>query len=56
MAGKRAHRRGPDPAPVEYKRGKEKHDHSGEAQLCAQALCLEEMLSVAIPYGYLYYN
>ena len=44
------------PAPVEYKRGKEKHDHSDEAQLCAQAICLEEMLSVAIPSGYLYYG
>ena len=43
-------------APVEYKRGKEKHDHSDETQLCAQALCLEEMLSVAIPKGYLYYG
>jgi len=44
------------PAPIEYKRGKEKHDHSDEAQLCAQAICLEEMLSVAIPFGYLYYG
>ncbi len=44
------------PAPVEYKRGKEKHDHSDEAQLCAQAICLEEMLSVTIPAGYLYYG
>jgi CRISPR-associated exonuclease Cas4 len=44
------------PAPVEYKRGKEKHDHSDESQLCAQAICLEEMLSVAIPFGYLYYG
>jgi CRISPR-associated exonuclease Cas4 len=44
------------PAPVEYKRGKEKHDHSDEAQLCAQAICLEEMLSVAIRSGYLYYG
>ena len=44
------------PAPVEYKRGKAKHDHSDEAQLCAQAMCLEEMLSVAIPKGYLYYG
>ncbi|WKZ50246.1 MAG: CRISPR-associated protein Cas4 [Anaerolineales bacterium] len=43
-------------APVEYKRGKEKHDHSDETQLCAQALCLEEMLSVTIPKGYLYYG
>jgi CRISPR-associated exonuclease Cas4 len=44
------------PAPVEYKRGKEKHDHSDESQLCAQAICLEEMLSVSIPFGYLYYG
>jgi len=44
------------PAPIEYKRGKEKHDHSDEAQLCAQALCLEEMLSVAIPKGYIFYG
>lgn len=44
------------PAPVEYKRGKEKHNHSDEAQLCAQAMCLEEMLSVGIPRGYLYYG
>ncbi len=36
------------PAPVEYKRGKEKHDHSDEAQLCAQAMCLEDMLLVSI--------
>ena len=42
--------------PVEYKRGKEKHDHSDETQLCAQAMCLEEMLSMDIPKGYLYYG
>jgi CRISPR-associated exonuclease Cas4 len=44
------------PAPVEYKRGKEKRDACDEAQLCAQAICLEEMLSVTIPRGYLYYG
>jgi CRISPR-associated exonuclease Cas4 len=44
------------PAPIEYKRGKEKHDHSDEAQLCAQAICLEEMLAVEIPHGYLFYG
>ena len=44
------------PAPVEYKRGKEKHDHCDEAQLCVQAMCLEEMLAVSIPVGYLYYG
>jgi CRISPR-associated exonuclease Cas4 len=52
------------PAPVEYKRGHEKRDacasaersRSDEAQLCAQAMCLEEMLSVDIPAGYLFYG
>jgi CRISPR-associated exonuclease Cas4 len=44
------------PAPVEYKRGHEKRDPCDEAQLCAQAICLEEMLSVTIPSGYLYYG
>jgi CRISPR-associated exonuclease Cas4 len=43
-------------APVEYKRGKPKREPSDEAQLCAQAICLEEMLAVAIPVGYLYYG
>jgi CRISPR-associated exonuclease Cas4 len=43
-------------APVEYKRGRPKREPSDEAQLCAQAICLEEMLSVAIPVGYLYYG
>jgi len=43
-------------APIEYKRGKEKRDHSDETQLCAQAMCLEEMLSTNIPHGYLYYG
>lgn len=44
------------PAPIEYKRGKAKHDHSDAAQLCAQAMCLEEMLSADIPKGCLYYG
>jgi len=44
------------PAPVEYKRGKEKRDHSDEAQLCAQAICLEEMLAAPVPRGFLYYG
>ena len=44
------------PAPVEYKRGKPKQEPSDAAQLCAQAICLEEMLAVAIPTGYLYYG
>lgn len=44
------------PEPVEYKRGKPKDDRSDEVQLCAQALCLEEMLGGAIPAGSLYYG
>jgi len=43
------------PAPVEYKRGRKKRDHCDEAQLCAQAMCLEEMLATEIPAGYIYY-
>lgn len=44
------------PFPVEYKRGKAKKDDSDRAQLCAQALCLEEMLGVAVPAGALFYG
>jgi CRISPR-associated exonuclease Cas4 len=44
------------PAPVEYKRGREKHDSCDEAQLCAQAMCLEEMLSFSIPSAFLFYG
>jgi CRISPR-associated exonuclease Cas4 len=44
------------PAPVEYKRGKEKAEPVDEAQLCAQAICLEEMLAVHIPQGSLFYG
>jgi len=49
------HGNGP-PFPVEYKRGKPKANLSDEAQLCAQALCLEEMLATAVPAGALYYR
>jgi CRISPR-associated exonuclease Cas4 len=44
------------PFPVEYKRGKVKPDSYDEVQLCAQALCLEEMLRAVIPRGALYYG
>ncbi len=44
------------PAPVEYKRGREKRDPCDEAQLGAQAICLEEMLAVTISTGFLYYG
>jgi len=42
--------------PIEYKRGKPKKDDSDRVQLCAQALCLEEMLSTTVPNGYLFYG
>lgn len=44
------------PIPVEYKRGKPKEHNADELQLCAQAMCLEEMLVCEIPKGYLYYG
>lgn len=44
------------PKPVEYKRGKPKADDRDEVQLCAQAICLEEMLQVRIEEGDLYYG
>ncbi|MDA8216270.1 MAG: CRISPR-associated protein Cas4 [Dehalococcoidales bacterium] len=43
------------PYPVEYKSGRRKGVHA-DLQLCAQALCLEEMLGVAVPKGALYYH
>lgn len=44
------------PFPVEYKRGKPKTDLCDEVQLCAQAMCLEEMLGAPIPAGALFYG
>lgn len=44
------------PVPVEYKRGKPKAHRADEVQLCAQALCMEEMLGVEIISGALYYG
>lgn len=44
------------PFPVEYKRGKPKANRCDEVQLCAQAMCLEEMLEVDIPGGALFYG
>ncbi|HEY1601360.1 MAG TPA: CRISPR-associated protein Cas4 [Pirellulales bacterium] len=42
--------------PVEYKRGRPKQDDCDRVQLCAQALCLEEMLGLVIPAGALFYG
>jgi CRISPR-associated exonuclease Cas4 len=44
------------PFPVEYKRGKPKLDHCDMIQLCAQAICLEEMLSISVPKGAIFYG
>lgn len=44
------------PFPVEYKHGKPKTHRADEVQLCAQAICLEEMLQVEISSGALYYG
>lgn len=46
----------PSPFPVEYKRGKPKAHRADEVQLCAQALCLEEMLGIEVPAGALFYG
>jgi len=42
--------------PVEYKRGYRKEQRSFQIQLCAQAMCLEEMLETAIEGGALFYG
>lgn len=44
------------PYPVEYKRGSAKPGPMDEAQLCAQAICLEEMFCCDIPEGALFYG
>lgn len=44
------------PFPVEYKRGKTKLDDCDRLQLCAQAICLEEMLCVNIDNGAIFYG
>lgn len=42
--------------PVEYKRGRPKQADCDRVQLCAQAMCLEEMLQVGIVEGTLFYG
>lgn len=44
------------PFPVEYKRSSKNTFRHAELQLCAQALCLEEMLGVPVPAGALFYG
>ncbi len=50
------HEDGETPFPVEYKRGKPKQHQADEVQLCAQALCLEEMTGRPVPEGALFYG
>jgi len=44
------------PVPVEYKRGKPKLEPCDEIQVCAQALCVEEMTGALVPQGMLFYG
>ena len=44
------------PHPVEYKRGRPKSHRADEVQLCAQALCIEEMTGLQVPSGNLFYG
>lgn len=44
------------PFPVEYKHGRPKVGYCDKVQLCAQALCIEEMLQVNIPAGAIFYG
>src|SRR5439155_5902299 len=44
------------PYPVEYKRGAKTTFRHAELQLCAQALCLEEMLGVPVANGAIYFG
>lgn len=46
-------RSGEPPFPVEYKVGR-RHPPHADLQLCAQALCLEEMLDATVPAGAIY--
>lgn len=47
---------GSTPYPIEYKRGRPKAHRADEVQLCAQAMCLEEMFATTVPEGALFYG
>ena len=47
---------GRQPFPVEHKRGRPKPDDCDLVQLCAQALCLEEMMGIEIMEGAMFYG
>jgi len=46
----------PDVMPVEFKAGQPKEDASDKVQLCAQALCLEEMMNTQVKRGAFFYG
>ncbi len=45
----------PEPFPVEYKRGRRRRWDNDDVQLCAQALCLEEMFGTPVPAGAIFH-
>ncbi|MFZ5877181.1 MAG: CRISPR-associated protein Cas4 [Nitrospirota bacterium] len=47
---------GETPYPVEYKHGSRRTRKHDDLQLCAQAICLEEMTGVAVPRGAIYHH
>lgn len=55
-AGRQGTKRGEEILPVEFKSGEPKEDISDKVQLCAQALCLEEMLNTNITHGAFFYG
>ena len=44
------------PYPVEYKHGSRRQREHDDLQLCAQAMCLEEMTGQAVPQGAIYHH
>lgn len=41
--------------PIEYKKGPKRRFDNDEVQLCAQALCLEDMFALVVPSGAVFY-
>jgi CRISPR-associated exonuclease Cas4 len=48
-------RRGAEIIPVEYKKGKRRQFENDDIQLCAQALCLEEMFETTVARGFIFH-
>jgi len=44
-----------EPVPVEYKKGRRRRFENDDIQLCAQALCLEEMFACEVSRGFIYH-